>query len=106
MFHSNKRVFAVVALAAGAALILAGCASGGDPPQAAATFDPEEEVTLDFAFWGNDIRADLYNEGSRPSRRSTRMSRSIQFLAWDPSTGRSAIPRPRARIFPTSSRWT
>ena len=31
-------------------------------PDAAPTFDPDEEVTLDLAFWGNDVRAELYNE--------------------------------------------
>ena len=57
---SKKRTFAAVALATGAALALAGCA--GDGGEADPTFDPEEEVTLDLAFWGNDVRAELYNE--------------------------------------------
>lgn len=60
MFNS-KRALAGVAIATGAALALAGCA-GGDTPAADATFDPNEEVTLDLAFWGNDVRAELYNE--------------------------------------------
>ena len=59
---SKKRAFAGVALATGAALVLAGCAGGGDAPEADPTFDPDEEVTLDLAFWGNDVRAELYNE--------------------------------------------
>lgn len=60
---SKKRAFAVTAIAAGAALVLAGCAGGnGDSPEADPTFDPDEEVTLDLAFWGNDVRAELYNE--------------------------------------------
>ncbi|WP_194396585.1 ABC transporter substrate-binding protein [Microbacterium atlanticum] len=60
---SKKRAFAVTAIAAGAALVLAGCAGGnGDTPEADPTFDPNEEVTLDLAFWGNDVRAELYNE--------------------------------------------
>lgn len=57
---STKRALAGVAVATGAALALAGCAGG--EPEAAATFDPDEEVTLDLAFWGNDVRAELYNE--------------------------------------------
>ncbi|WP_127473327.1 ABC transporter substrate-binding protein [Microbacterium sulfonylureivorans] len=57
---SKKRAFAGVALATGAALALAGCAGGGSEP--AATYDPDEKVTLDLAFWGNDVRAELYNE--------------------------------------------
>ncbi|MFK4806876.1 ABC transporter substrate-binding protein [Microbacterium sp. ZW CA_36] len=60
---SKKRALAIAAVAAGAALVLAGCAGGSDEtPDAAPTFDPNEEVTLNLAFWGNDVRADLYNE--------------------------------------------
>ncbi|MFF2486386.1 ABC transporter substrate-binding protein [Microbacterium sp. NPDC058062] len=60
---SKKRALAVAAIAAGAALVLAGCAGGSDEtPDAAPTFDPNEKVTLDLAFWGNDVRAGLYNE--------------------------------------------
>jgi multiple sugar transport system substrate-binding protein len=60
---SKKRALAVAAIAAGAALVLAGCAGGSeDAPDADPTFDPNEEVTLDLAFWGNDVRADLYNQ--------------------------------------------
>ncbi|GEP48000.1 extracellular solute-binding protein [Microbacterium saccharophilum] len=57
---SKKRSLAAVALATGAALALAGCAGGGADPEA--TYDPDEKVTLDLAFWGNDVRAGLYNE--------------------------------------------
>ena len=60
---SKKRAITAMAFTAGAALVLAGCAGGGnDAAEPAATFDPDEEVTLDLAFWGNDIRADLYNQ--------------------------------------------
>lgn len=55
----TKRLAAATALAAGAALVLAGCA--GDSAEPAATFDPDEKVTLDLAFWGNDVRAELYD---------------------------------------------
>ena len=58
---SKKRASAAVALATGAAIALAGCA-GGTTPDGEPTFNPEEEVTLDLAFWGNDVRAELYNE--------------------------------------------
>jgi len=63
MFN-RKRTIAAVAIAAGAAIALAGCAGGTSSaaPDAAPTFDPDEKVTLDLAFWGNDIRAELYNE--------------------------------------------
>ncbi|MBD7957682.1 extracellular solute-binding protein [Microbacterium sp. Sa4CUA7] len=57
---STKRALAAVALATGAALALAGCAGGTSDE--AATYDPDEKVTLDLAFWGNDVRAGLYNE--------------------------------------------
>lgn len=57
---SKKRTLAAIALATGAALALAGCAGGGDEP--AETYDPDEKVTIDLAFWGNDVRADLYNQ--------------------------------------------
>lgn len=56
----NKRALAAVALATGAALTLVGCSGGGS--ESAGEFDPNEEVTLDLAFWGNDVRADLYNQ--------------------------------------------
>ncbi|GLI26230.1 sugar ABC transporter substrate-binding protein [Agromyces rhizosphaerae] len=56
---STKRAFAGVALATGAALALAGCAGGSE---SSGELDPDEEVTLDLAFWGNDVRADLYNQ--------------------------------------------
>ncbi|WP_114589143.1 ABC transporter substrate-binding protein [Microbacterium arborescens] len=58
---SRKRALATVAIATGAALTLAGCA-GGETPAADSTFDPDEKVTLNLAFWGNDVRAQLYNE--------------------------------------------
>jgi multiple sugar transport system substrate-binding protein len=54
-----KRTAAAVAVAASAALVLAGCAGSPEP---AGTYDPEEEVTLDLAFWGNDVRAAMYDE--------------------------------------------
>ena len=60
---SRKRAGTALALATGAALILAGCAGGStSTPDATPTFDPDEEVTLDLAFWGNDVRADLYSQ--------------------------------------------
>ncbi|KQZ85318.1 hypothetical protein ASD56_02925 [Microbacterium sp. Root166] len=59
---SNKRTIAAIALATGAALALAGCAGGEGGAEPASTYDPDEKVTLDLAFWGNDVRAELYNE--------------------------------------------
>lgn len=59
MFN-KKRLVAGAALATGAVLVLAGCA--GETADPAATFNPDEKVTLNLAFWGNDVRADLYNQ--------------------------------------------
>jgi len=59
---SKKRLAATAAVATTAALVLAGCAGGSAPEEAAPTFDPNEKVTLNLAFWGNDVRADLYNQ--------------------------------------------
>jgi multiple sugar transport system substrate-binding protein len=53
------RLLAAAALTASAALVLAGCAGGASSDDAEA-FDPDEKVTLDFAFWGNDDRATRY----------------------------------------------
>jgi multiple sugar transport system substrate-binding protein len=63
MFNIRKRRMAIAAaaLTASAALVLTGCAGGGGE-EPAATYDPEEEVTLNFAFWGNDVRAAMYEE--------------------------------------------
>ncbi|MFE6256768.1 ABC transporter substrate-binding protein [Agromyces sp. NPDC057865] len=63
MFNIRKRrmAAAAAALTASAALVLTGCAGGGGD-EAAATYDPDEEVTLNLAFWGNDVRAAMYDE--------------------------------------------
>ncbi|MEW1834653.1 extracellular solute-binding protein [Microbacterium sp. NPDC079995] len=55
----SKRALAAVALATGSAIALAGCAGSPEP---AGTYDPDEKVSIDLAFWGNDVRADLYNK--------------------------------------------
>lgn len=64
MFNIRKRRMAAAAAAitASAALVLTGCAGGGGSEEAAATYDPDEKVTLNLAFWGNDVRAALYEE--------------------------------------------
>jgi len=58
MFNT-KRTAAIIAAATGTALVLAGCSGGGG---GGGEYDPDEEITLNFTFWGNDVRADLYNE--------------------------------------------
>jgi multiple sugar transport system substrate-binding protein len=64
MFNIRNRRIAVAAaaLTASAALVLTGCAGGGGDAEPAASYDPDEEVTLNLAFWGNDVRAALYEE--------------------------------------------
>ncbi|MDR7186880.1 multiple sugar transport system substrate-binding protein [Microbacterium trichothecenolyticum] len=45
-------------LAVGVVTLLTGCAGGGAEPAASA--DPDEEVTLNFAWWGDASRAERY----------------------------------------------
>lgn len=62
MFNIRKRrvTVAAAALTASAALVLTGCSGGGS--EAVAEYDPDEKVTLNLAFWGNDVRAAMYEE--------------------------------------------
>lgn len=57
--RNQRRTLTFVGLAAAGALALAGCSSSEAP---SSEFDPEAEVTLTFAFWGNDDRAERYNQ--------------------------------------------
>jgi len=60
MFHSTRRgALAAIALAGAAALALTSCSSdAGEPTE----YDPDEKVTLNLSYWGNDVRADLYDQ--------------------------------------------
>lgn len=60
MFKSRTKraALAVSAVFTATALALTGCAGGGTP---ASTYDPDEEVTLNFTWWGNDDRAARYD---------------------------------------------
>ncbi|MFC8683469.1 ABC transporter substrate-binding protein [Microbacterium ureisolvens] len=60
--HRKRAVAGAVAGAAAIGLALTGCAGGSPAAETTPTYDPDEKVTLDFAFWGNDVRAELYNE--------------------------------------------
>ncbi|GAA2044331.1 extracellular solute-binding protein [Agromyces tropicus] len=55
---SRRHWLAAAAMTGAAALALTGCA-GGD---AGGEYDPDEEVTLNFTWWGNDDRADRYQQ--------------------------------------------
>lgn len=55
-----NRLLATVGIVAVGALALTGCGGAQTPP--AAAFDPDEKVTLTYAFWGNDDRAKRYDE--------------------------------------------
>jgi multiple sugar transport system substrate-binding protein len=63
MFHKRTRSarLAVTAITAVAALALTGC-SGAGGGEAEKTLDPNEKVTLNFTWWGNDDRATKYND--------------------------------------------
>ena len=53
----------LVALIASAALALTACGGGGETaPEATASFDPNEAVSLTFTWWGNDDRAARYEK--------------------------------------------
>ncbi|WP_105566484.1 ABC transporter substrate-binding protein [Microbacterium halophytorum] len=53
----TTRLLSAVAGTAIAGLALAGCSGGGSDG-----YDPDEEITLNFSLWGNDQRADLYQQ--------------------------------------------
>ncbi|MEW1833626.1 ABC transporter substrate-binding protein [Microbacterium sp. NPDC079995] len=57
---SRIRTTTVWGAATAFVLILTGCGSAGSGEQA--EYDPDEKVSLDFAWWGNDDRAARYNE--------------------------------------------
>lgn len=75
------RVFGLAALTL-TAVVLAGCAGGGAAAPAA-TFDPDEKVTIDFAYWGNDVRAELYDEAIAAfNEEYPNITVRSSFLAW------------------------
>lgn len=59
-FEPDRKVSERLANTTIRALVLSGCAT--DAPAADTDFDPTAEVSLTFAFWGNDDRADRYNQ--------------------------------------------
>jgi len=57
-----RRMLAVAAASGATVLALAGCAGGGTGGGSEAAYDPDEEVTLTFTWWGNDDRAQRYQK--------------------------------------------
>ncbi|WP_022887360.1 ABC transporter substrate-binding protein [Glaciibacter superstes] len=55
--HKTRTALTVAAIAVTGALALSGCSAGGD-----SSGEEGGAVTLDFAFWGNDVRAAMYDE--------------------------------------------
>ncbi|WOF24294.1 extracellular solute-binding protein [Microbacterium betulae] len=58
MFRTTRPALPAALLTIGA-LALTGCSGSSAPGE---TYDPDEEVTLTFAFWGNEVRAGLYEQ--------------------------------------------
>jgi multiple sugar transport system substrate-binding protein len=58
----RTRTIATAALAAASMLVLASCTTPESESESPASFDPDEKVSLDFAFWGNDDRAGRYDQ--------------------------------------------
>lgn len=66
----KRRTVTLAALATAAALTVSACGGGGSDPDATGggetggggTFDPQGEATLTMTWWGNDDRADRYNQ--------------------------------------------
>lgn len=68
---------------AAAILLLTGCSSAtGEQGGGSPTLNPDEEINLSFSFWGNDVRAEMYEqaidefEAAHPN-----ISVSVMFLA-------------------------
>ncbi|MDR1214970.1 MAG: extracellular solute-binding protein [Propionibacteriaceae bacterium] len=57
----SKKLAPALGLGLAAALLLTGCGGSGssDP---SGSLDPNQQITLDLAFWGNDVRAGMYEE--------------------------------------------
>jgi multiple sugar transport system substrate-binding protein len=57
----SRAAIAAMGVAVTGALILAGC-GGGTPESSGPVFDPDEEITLEMSWWGDDNRAALFDE--------------------------------------------
>lgn len=60
MFNKTRGL-AAIAVAAVLSIAMVGCSnSAASPPTS--TYNPQEKVTLNFAFWGNDVRSSYYKQ--------------------------------------------
>ncbi len=60
MFRTlSRRTLTGVAALTATGLLLTGCGGGGGEP---AALDPDEEISLNYTFWGNEDRAGRYTE--------------------------------------------
>ncbi|WP_420112999.1 ABC transporter substrate-binding protein [Pseudactinotalea sp.] len=82
----TRITFAAAAVAA-AALTLTACGGGGGgsaDPGTAGTLDPEEQVTITMTWWGNDDRADRYNQAIELfNEEYPNITVQASFSAWD-----------------------
>lgn len=64
--RGTRRLLPLAAAATAAALALTACSGGGSndggEPGSGGTVDPDEQITLRLDWWGNDDRADRYNQ--------------------------------------------
>ena len=59
--NARSRVYAtVVGSTVAATLLLAGCS--GSQPGSTGGYDPDEEITLEMSWWGDDARAELFGQ--------------------------------------------
>lgn len=64
-----------------ASIALSGCSS--TPAESSPTLDPDEKITIDFAYWGNDVRADLYDQSIAAfNEEYPNITVRSSFLAW------------------------
>src|SRR5690625_7058141 len=62
--RAPRRLLPLLGAASAVALALTACSgsSAGGEPGSGETVDPDEEITLRLDWWGNDDRAQRYNE--------------------------------------------
>lgn len=83
----TRRSMKAAAATITAALALAACSGGtggsGGQPGSAESFDPEQEVTIDFAWWGDAARAERYEEALDVfAEQYPNITIRMQFQAW------------------------